>query len=299
MQRWIKWSAAGVAVLVVIAATAVVVGTQLANKKRSRQVSVNVQPVTLPTDDASLARGRYLYLSRGCTDCHGANGGGREFVNDGKGMRIVGANITTGVGGVVAGYKVEDWVRTIRHGVKPDGRPIFIMPSEDYNRLTDVDLGALVAYVRTLAPVAGESVVELPMPESVLYGYGVIQDAAAKIDHTLPPSKPVAATVSVEHGGYVANACIGCHGPGLSGGKIPGGAPDWPAAANLTPGADSAMARYPDAAQFIAMLRNGKRPDGTAIKVMPFESLREISELDAQALHAYLKTVPAKPFGQR
>lgn len=299
MRRWITWGVAGVAALVVTAAIAVAVGTQLADKKRNRQVSVNVQPVILPTDDASLARGRYLYLSRGCTDCHGTSGGGREFINDGKGMRIVGANITTGAGGVVAGYKAEDWVRTIRHGVKPDGRPILIMPSEDYNRLTDVDLGSLVAYVRTLAPVAGKGAIELPLLVRTLYGYGVIQDAATKIDHTLPPSKPVAATVSPEYGAYMANACIGCHGPGLSGGKIPGGPPDWPPAANLTPGADSAMARYPDPAQFIAMLRDGKRPDGTPIKVMPFGSLREISELDARALYAYLKTLPARPFGQR
>lgn len=53
------------------------------------------------------------------------------------------------------------------------------------------------------------------------------------------------------------------------------------------------------AGQFVTMLRSGKRPDGTAVSVMPFESLRELNDVDVQALYAYLKTVPAKPFGQR
>ena len=174
------------------------------------------------------------------------------------------------------------------------------MPSEDYNRLTDADVAALAGYVRTLAPrPAGAAVVELPVLVKALYGLGVIQDAAEKIDHSLPPAQPVVAAVNAQHGAYVGAMCIGCHGPGLSGGAIPGGPPDWPAAANLTPGKGSAMPRYPDATAFVAMLRSGKRPDGTAIKVMPFESLRELSDTDAQALYAYLKTLPAREAGQR
>ena len=59
------------------------------------------------------------------------------------------------------------------------------------------------------------------------------------------------------------------------------------------------MPAYKDAAAFIAMLRTGKRPDGTAIQVMPFESLGKMNDVDAQALYAYLKTVQPRPAGQR
>jgi len=128
---------------------------------------------------------------------------------------------------------------------------------------------------------------------------GAIKDAAAKIDHGLPPAQPVEAGVNVKHGAYVANICIGCHGEHLSGGKIPGGPPAWPAAANLTPGEGSAMARYRDAAAFIAMLRSGTRPDGGAIQVMPFGALSKLSDVDAQALYAYLQTVPPRAAGGR
>lgn len=298
--KWVKWVAAGAGLVVVLAAGAAVVGSQLAERKSQRQIDLRVQAVPFPGDAHALERGKYLFNSRGCVDCHGANGAGREFINDGKGLRLAGPNITPGEGNVVARYTPQDWVRTVRHGVKPDGRPLFIMPSEDYNRLTDADLGALVAYVRSLPPVKGEAaVVELSLPVKLLYGFGAIEDAAQKIDHSLPPAQAIAEGVTAAHGAYVVNMCISCHGPGLSGGKIPGAPPDWAPAANLTPGEGGTMTRYKDAGQFVAMLRSGKRPDGTAVTVMPFESLRELNDVDAQALYAYLKTVPAKPFGQR
>ena len=139
----------------------------------------------------------------------------------------------------------------------------------------------------------------LPLPVRVLYGFGQIQDAAAKIDHGLPPSQPVTEAVSAEHGAYVANACIGCHGATLAGGKIPGGPPDWPPAANLTPGAGSAMVRYPDAAAFAAMLRSGKRPDGSAVSTaMPFASMRELSSTDIQALYLHLQRLKPLAAGE-
>ncbi|MDB5743194.1 MAG: cytochrome c, class [Polaromonas sp.] len=305
MKRWVKWTLGVLGTLVVVATAAAVVGTELAERKSQREVGVQRQPVgwagALASADAStLARGKYLFNSRGCTDCHGANGAGREFINDGKGLRVAGPNITSGEGGVVARYTPEDWDRTVRHGVKPDGRPLLIMPSEDYNRFTDADMGALVAFVNSLPPAKGRAaILELSLPVKLMYGFGAIQDAAQKIDHSLAPSQPIAEGVTAGHGAYVANMCISCHGPGLSGGKIPGTPPDWPPAANLTPGEGSALTRYPDADRFVAMLRSGKRPDGTAVAVMPFDSLRELSDVDARALYAYLTTVPAKPFGQR
>jgi len=298
MNRWVKRVGLGIALLLVLGVAILLFGNMLGAQKRQRTVDIAVQPVAWATDAQGIARGNYLFRSRGCADCHGSAGEGREFINDGKGMRLAGPNITPG--GTAGRYTAQDWVRVIRHGVKADGHPAFIMPSEDYNRFTDADVAAIVGYVRTLAPrTGGAAVIELPLPVMVLYGLGAIRDASEKIDHQLPPAQPVVAAVNAQHGAYVANMCIGCHGPGLSGGSIPGGPPDWPAAANLTPGQGSAMVRYPDAQTFVTMLRGGKRPDGSAIKVMPFDSLRELNDTDALALYAFLKTVPARTSGQR
>ena len=287
---WLRRAGFGLAALVVLVLLLVAAGLMLAERRMQRQVPVNPKEVSLPQGAEALERGRYLFASRGCVDCHGANGAGRVFA-EGGGLRIVGPNITAGPGGATARYTMVDWVRTLRHGVKPDGRPARIMPSEDYNRLTDADVGALIAWVRQLPPVSGlRAEVELPLPARVLLGFGLIDDAAAKIDHSLPPATPVAEGVTVQHGAYVANMCLGCHGAQFAGGRIPGGPPDWPPAADLRPGGLMST-RYAKVDDFVRMFKTGRNPQGAAIAVMPFESLRELKETDVQALHLYLASL--------
>jgi mono/diheme cytochrome c family protein len=300
MSKWVKRTSILLVGLALLGIVTTVVGKAMGERKMMRTVALSLPRLSVDADAGRIEQGRYLYNTRGCAECHGANGAGKVVVRDG-GMFVVAPNITAGANGVAGHYKVEDWVRTVRHGVKPDGRPVLMMPSEDYNRLTDEDMAALVAYLQQMPAVAGERArVQVPVPVTVLYGFDVIKDAAEKIDHLLPPSRPLPVDTSVQYGAYVANTCVGCHGPQLSGGKIPGGAPTWPAAANLTPGKGSAMARYATPEAFIAMMRSGHRPDGSAINaVMPFGSLGKMNETELRALHAYLQTVPPRPGGQR
>lgn len=295
MRKWMKVAGWTAAVLLLAAGGGVLAGLQLADSRMHRKVEVRAPALAYVSDAQAIERGHYLFSSRGCVDCHGANGAGRTFVDDASaGLRIKGPNISPGPGSLVARYRPEDWVRAIRHGVAPGGRPLMIMPSEDYNRFTDADLAALIAYVRSLPPAeGGAAIVALPLPARVLYGFGAIRDAAAKIDHSLPPAAPVAEGVTVQHGAYVANMCLGCHGEHLAGGRIPGGPPDWPPASRLAPGKDSAMDRYPDPESLMRLFRTGKRADGSAVQVMPFTSLREINDTDMRALHLYLRSLPA------
>ncbi len=290
MKTWLVRAGAAVLALVILLAAAVALLVANGHRKAERRVEVQLQSVAERSDAAAIARGGYLFRSRGCTDCHGSDGAGRTFLDDGKGLRIHAPNITPR-GAVVASYRMDDWDRSIRHGVAPGGRPLFIMPSEDYNRLTNDDFAALVAFLKQMPPAEGGAAqIDLPLPVRALYGAGMLKDAAQKIDHALPPSAPVAEAVSREHGAYVANACIGCHGATLSGGRIPGAPPDWPAAAKLAAGEGSVMPRYADAAQFVSMMRSGQRPDGSAVSpVMPFGALKEMSDVDLQALYLYLK----------
>jgi cytochrome c553 len=286
--RFVGWTLAGLVVLGLIAAVAASV---LADRKLNRTIDVQVAPVAFVSDEASLARGKYLFESRGCSECHGANGAGRPVIDEPNGLRVSSPNISPGPGGVVSKYTEVDWVRTIRHGVKPNKHPVFVMPSEDYNRLTDADLAAIVAYTRSLPPVKGEAAhIELPLVIKALYAADVIPDAAQRIDHTLPPAKTVAEGPTSEHGAYVANMCKGCHGGAFRGGPIPGSPPDWPPAADLT--AAATYARYDTLDKFRTMCHSGKRPNGEAIKVMPFPSLGALNDTDVEALYAYLRTLP-------
>ncbi len=298
-NRWVRWTLITTAVLAAAAGSAVALGTTLAAKRMSRQVEVAVPPAAWPADAAAVERGRYLYATRGCTDCHGSDGAGRVLLDQG-GMKVAGPHIGNGPGSVTAGYSPADWDRAIRHGVGRGGRPLMIMPSQDYNRLTDADLGAMVAYLKQLPPASGgPAVLQLPLPVRVLYGFGLIPDAAATIDHGLPPEQPVPEGATVAHGRYVAQMCTGCHGAGFGGGQVPGAPPDWPAAANLTPGEGGVMTRYPDAAAFAAMLRSGQRPDGSKIAVMPFEALAGLKDADVQGMYLYLKTLAPRAAGSR
>ena len=192
MRNWIRRAAIGAVLLVVAAVVAFVVAAQLGQRKLQRTIDVAAVPIPYQDGAEVVERGRYLFASRGCADCHGPDGGGRVVVDDGGGLHVRAPNIAQGAA-TVASYGPLDWVRVIRHGVKPGGRPVMIMPSEDWNRLTDADVAALVAYVRRLPPAAGGAAeIRLPMPLQALYAVGMIRDAAEKIDHTLPPARPVA-----------------------------------------------------------------------------------------------------------
>ena len=289
MNRWLKRGVLAVLILLLALGAVVAIGLILGEQRAARRIDITVAPVSLRSDAAAVERGRYLYSSRGCVDCHGDNGGGATLADDGKGLKLAGPNLTAG-NPRMASYQPVDWVRSIRHGVGTDGRALRLMPSEDYNRLTDDDLAGIVAYVRQLAPQTGreQGIIQLPLPGRVMYGLGAIPEAVTKIDHSLPPAKPVPEGVTVEHGRYVAQMCAGCHGGRLQGGKIPGAPPDWPVAARLSPGEASVMPRYKDAEAFVAMMRSGKRADGSAISVMPFASLKTMSDTDLRALHLYL-----------
>jgi len=301
MKRGIRIALVSIVLIAALAGAAFAAAVWLGDRKAARQVFIKVVPVPFATGAATLRQGRYLFETRGCGECHGPDGAGRVMIDDEGGLFVKTPNITRGPGGVVADYTEADWVRTLRHGINPAGHALLVMPSDDYNRLTDDDLAALVAYARSLPPIAGEgAAIRLPLVVKALYGIGAIKDAAERINHNIPPSAPVPVGVTPVHGSYVARMCVGCHGEGFSGGKIPGAPPDWPPAANLTPGEGSAMARYDAPEKFNAMMRTGKRPDGSAVStVMPFDALKGLNDTDLAAIYAFMKTLPPRPFGSR
>jgi mono/diheme cytochrome c family protein len=290
MRRALRIAANTLGVLLLLAALAA--AALLINGQRllNRQVPVQVAAVPYATGAAVLARGEYLFQSRDCAACHGEGGEGKVLIDDPDGFRVRTPNLTPGAG--VSRYTEADWVRTIRHGVKPDGRPLFIMPSENYSRLTDDDVAALVAYMRSLPPQeGGPASFELPLLVRLLHGAGQIPDAASKIDHTLPPQQPVPAGDPIQLGRYAAMTCIGCHGSKLEGGRIVGAPPDWPPAANLVSAAGP-LAGYRNAEAFATLVHTGVRPDGSSVSPhMP--RIPSTSDEELAAMFTFLKASAA------
>ena len=112
------------------------------------------------------------------------------------------------------------------------------------------------------------------------------------VDHQKPhPAEPPVEAASVEMGQHIAQVCRGCHGEGLSGGKVAGD-PNMPVVANLTPH-ETGLRGWTEA-DFLRAIREGKRKDGTDIKPqMPWQTYRQMNDVELKALWAYLQTVPA------
>jgi mono/diheme cytochrome c family protein len=263
----------------------------------TRIYDVDIQAVEVPNSPEAVERGQYLVTTiAGCVDCHGANYAGDVFIDDAMIGRFFGANLTSGNGGIGQDYTDLDWVRSIRHGIKPDGSPILVMPAMDYYNLSDADLGAIIAYIKSLPPV--DNMVEPssagPVGRALAVTGQINMLSAEIIDHDQPhPGAPERAQTP-DYGKYLASiGCVGCHGAELAGGPIAGTPPDWPPASNLTPGGD--LATW-DEADFMQTLRSGMTPSGKILNAeyMPWPNLILMTDEDLGALWAYLQTLPAR-----
>ena len=98
-------------------------------------------------------------------------------------------------------------------------------------------------------------------------------------------------------------ACGNCHTPmgptgplpgqELAGGTLFDETPFTAVAPNITPDIETGIGRWTDA-QIVTAIREGRRPDGTLIgPPMPIGLYRGISDGDAAAIVAYLRSVPA------
>lgn len=299
MSRFLKFFGyvfGGIAIAVSVAAVIVYASS---NARLGKKYAVAPKSVVIPADGAAMARGKHLAETRGCNDCHGKDYAGNKVIDDSAMGLLHGPNITRGKGGRVAAFTDEDWVRAIRHGVGPDQRGLLIMPSEEYQHFSDEDLGALVAYLKTVPAVDRERTPTSLGPVSrVLLATGKMKLAAETIDHPSVRPKSVSPAITAEYGRYVAASCTGCHGPNFSGGKIEVGPPSWPAAANLTPHESGRLSKWSEA-DFINAIRTAKRPDGTELNgVMP-RVFGQMDDTELKAMWAFFKTVPAAATGSR
>src|SRR5215211_9454605 len=117
-------------VLLVVLVSYVVSGMRL-----RKHYAVAGKAVPVPTDSASRARGKVIATLYGCTGCHTPSLAGTTMIDGFPFARLASANLTRGEGGIGATYKDEDWDRAIRHGIKWDGTPLFLMPSHEFNRM--------------------------------------------------------------------------------------------------------------------------------------------------------------------
>jgi mono/diheme cytochrome c family protein len=267
------------------------------DRSLNRTWEVTPEPLAILSDSATLARGRHLVTVRLlCTDCHGPDLGGHVVIDGMPFGRFVAPNLTPG--GVGAAYSDADWVRSIRHGIRPNGKSLLFMPSDVFAHLGAEDLAAVIAYIKTVPAVSRTNpATELGPVGRMLVATNKAPLVMAKlIDHDAPIPTAPPEGVTVEYGRYLvaSGGCPACHGPNLSGGKI-AGSPEDPPATNLTP---TGIGEWSEA-DFLRAFREGKRPNGTDIHpFMPWKTLGGMTDAELQAIYQYLKTVPPRPYGE-
>ena len=269
MRTVLKWAGLVVAALVVI----VVVAGFVASRVGAANIAAvhAVEPVDIPTDSASVARGAHLAGIYGCQDCHGADLSGQVMSEEGP-FRLTAPNLTpAGVGGR---YDAETWDRAIRHGVGADGTALFVMPSGAYHGMSDAEAAALIAYPPMEYRFMGRVLAAGPL--------GL--EKGVHTEPTTASSPEPGATV--EYGEYVAEMmCAYCHGEGLVGAEA--GQPGAPFVPDLAP----AGQWTPE--QFHTALTTGVTPLGHEMdpEVMPWTSTARMTHEEREGLRLYLATL--------
>jgi mono/diheme cytochrome c family protein len=284
--RWIRRTVYVLAGLLVLALATLYAMTEF---RFRRHYDVTVQALTIPTDEASLARGKYLVDNvTNCHDCHGKDLGGKLLFDGGILMaRLTGPNLTRGKGGIGSHYSDTDWLRALKHGLRRDGSALIIMPAQFFSALPESDMAAVIAYLKTLPPVDRDlpSIRVGPMGRLLVMSDPKLLPAQI-IDHTKPliGALPVELVARGEHLAGIAG-CRGCHNTDLTGG---GGPP--PGGANITPVGIGTWTKE----DFFRTLRTGRTPDNRQLSESMPRALGNMPDEDLDAIFAYLKTVPAK-----
>jgi mono/diheme cytochrome c family protein len=232
-----------------------------------------------------IARGAHLARTT-CVACHATNGqlplsGGIDLSSHSPVPvgRIVPPNLTPG--GPLKDWSDGEIAQAIRNGRHKNGRTL-LMPTETLRNLSDDDLAALVAFLRSQPTVQNETAPLSPSPLlAFFFGSGLAELGSVPIAGPVaaPPRAPNAA-----YGEYIISYqdCRTCHGTELNG-----------SAGGLAPPAPSAraFAQAWTLEQFIQTMRTGVDPGGHTIQEpMPWQMIGQMDDVELAALYHYLRS---------
>ncbi|MEX0601949.1 MAG: cytochrome c, partial [Bacteroidota bacterium] len=220
--RWTLWAGAGLVGLFVLVLLVMVIYVNATWDKPSDR---RVPAMLASTDTKSIMRGEYLFKNTLlCWECHSASLdanappiGGREFdlrnIGPGFGM-FYAPNITPDEETGIGSWSDGEIVRALREGIRKDGTTLFpLMPIEAFKGLSDEDVLALVAFMKSIPPVRNPvRRAEMSFMAKVLFAFGAI-GPETQIDEPIetPPRSD-----RVAWGRYLANnasTCMDCHTP--------------------------------------------------------------------------------------
>ncbi|MCX6057415.1 MAG: cytochrome c [Chloroflexi bacterium] len=293
MKKIFKWIGIVLGSLVGLILIIGLVLILIGNARLNKTYDFPPSNIAIPTNEASIADGKHRAVTL-CEGCHGKDLGGIEkWFNAGPLGMVDSANLTAGEGGVGQEFTSdEDYVRAIRHGIDPEGKPIFMPAVNSTSHLSDEDLGALIAYLKTIPPVDRKTSGHHFTPlAKILFVAGVLPAMPAEVvsheTHVTAPERGV----SVEYGEYMVNTndCRICHGKELGGAPFPD-----PTikiiTPNITPGGEVG---FWSEEEFIGTIHSGITPSGHQLNEhMPWETYKLFTDDELKAIYMYLHSIP-------
>jgi mono/diheme cytochrome c family protein len=255
-----------------------------------------------------LTHGKYLVETiAGCGNCHTPHlpDGSLDpnmafagaFVIEEPVFRAYAKNITPDMETGIGSWTDAQIIDAIRNARRPDGT--FLGPPMSfgwYKRMSDTDVKAIVAYLRTVKPVRNEvtkstyqiplngfgpdvtTVADVPKTDIVKYG----EYLAGPVGHCMDCHTPLTPTGSdmtqLGRGGYVF------HKPFIY---------DWSArAANISPHPTAGLGAWSDEEIKTAITTGVSRNGRQLLPFMPYGLYAKMQESDLDALVAYLRSIP-------
>jgi len=286
-NRLLKWAGAGSAFFLAVVASVTIALTSAGVLKLSARTAVTPN-LTVARTTSQIQRGQAI-VDGFCGACHSRTGTLTGGMDVGKDFSLplgsfVSSNLTPA--GQLAHWSDSEIFRAIRNGVDAKGRWLIVMSYTNAGKLSDEDIKAIIAYIRSL-PAAGQVT---PEPPDQLSPLGLVMLGAG----LLPSGKPVLSgaikappkSSSPQYGEYILSYqdCRECHGSKLTGG-VQG---------QLAPvGPGLSLVKGWTLEDFISTMRTGMDPSGHQLgKEMPWQPIGKMDNEELAAMYEYLIGLP-------
>ena len=256
------------------------------------------------------AHGRLVFAAADCASCH-ASPGQSDRLRLGGGLALASPfgtfrvpNISPDLEVGIGRWRTVDLANALMSGVAPSGQHLYpALPYTSYARMSVDDVRDLMAFLRTLPPVAGRPPDhELSFPFTIRRGIGLWK-ALFFDEHPLPPEPT--REPAWHRGRYLVEAlghCAECHstrnllGAIKASGRYAGGADQ--EGVGFIPNITSDHIGHWSADDLAAMLKTGYTPDlrfvGSSMADV-VANTATLPESDRAAIAAYIKSLPDRP----
>lgn len=275
--RWVGYAVVAAALLALTAVALIWTGSEWHLRSFPRPPAF---ALAIPAYAETIAHGQHLVNTRGCSSCHG------EKL---EGQVIFGSAVAPNLAALARKESPAAIEAALRHGIGHDGRALYSMPSFSFVRLTDGDVAAIVAFLRT-APVVENKLPPPMLPLEIRMALALGMDKAIPgfLDKVAPLRHATGGDTQIARGEYIAmTTCIECHGFSLRA--------DFPWPQDEKPPDLSIVIGAYERADFGTLMKTGKGLNNRELRLMSGTARKRFSQFTEQEvddLYTYLRSMP-------